>query len=180
MDVMVAQSAGFCYGVKRAVDMARGHSAPGKTLRDAGQHYPQCQRGGGAGGTGDAQRRNPGRRSCPAKRWSSAPTGRKKRFLKAGGAGRPVRQRYLPQCAAYPAACGPGPGGGEDAPYHRRAPSPGGHGCGQLVGSVGNPAGTGRAGKMAGGGRKPPGFTPNGGGTNYLCTNNLGKVLKKF
>ena len=23
MDVMVAQSAGFCYGVKRAVDMAR-------------------------------------------------------------------------------------------------------------------------------------------------------------
>ncbi len=55
------------------------------------------------------------------------------------------------------------------------SPSPGGHGCGQLVGSVGNPAGTGRAGKMAGGGRKPPGFTPNGGGTNYLCTNNLGK-----
>ena len=30
MDVMVAQSAGFCYGVKRAVDMARSTAREGK------------------------------------------------------------------------------------------------------------------------------------------------------
>lgn len=40
MKLILAKSAGFCYGVRRAVELAE-RPPPGRPLRDAGLHHPQ-------------------------------------------------------------------------------------------------------------------------------------------
>lgn len=124
MDVMVAQSAGFCYGVKRAVDMARDTAHRGEPCVMLGSIIHNANVVAELEALG-MRKAESWQEVLPGETVVIRSHGEKKEvFEKLEELGRPVRQRYLPQCAAYPTACGPGPGGGEDAPYHRRAPSP--------------------------------------------------------
>ena len=63
---------------------------------------------------------------------------------------------------------------------YRGAAPPGGAGGGQLVGAVGDSAGAPGAGKLAQRGAFPPEYAPYGGGSNHLCTGNLGKFQRNF
>ena len=179
MQVMVAESAGFCYGVKRAVDMAREtakkcrHSVMlGSIIHNANVV---------------AELEALGMRKVDS--WDQVRPGETV-VIRSHGERKEVFERLAAMGAAcvnatcpnvlHSAAGGEGPGGGENAPDYRGDAPSGGTGGGQLVGAVGDSAGAPGAGKLAQRGAFPPEYAPYSDGSNHLCTGNLGKFQRNF
>lgn len=129
MPVIQAKSAGFCYGVRRAVELAEktaretgGCVMLGSIIHNANVVARLEQLGARQVDSPDAVRPR-GHGDHPLPRGDPAGAGA------AGGHGGPVRQRHLSQRSAHPAYRVPGRSGRAHSPGHRRAPSPGGHGA---------------------------------------------------
>ena len=130
--VILAKSAGFCYGVRRAVDLAR------KTAVESGGCWMLGDLIHNANVVGELADAGV-RKTTEPETLGAGDTvvirshGELKRVLDGLEAGGGLCQRHLPQCVPDPKTGGPGRAGGPPGRHHRGAPSSGGHGTCQLV-----------------------------------------------
>lgn len=143
-EVRVAKSAGFCYGVERAVKLAEetarekgGCAMLGSIIHNV--HVVAELEALGARQVDSVEEVRPGETVIIRSHGE-----RKEVFDRLEQLGARVRQRHLSQRTADPAAGGAGRPGGAYPPYHWGASASGGHGCGQLVGSQRHLSGAGR------------------------------------
>ena len=139
MQVILAKSAGFCYGVERAVEHGGG-DCPGDggcvMLGSIIHNANVVAAAGGAGGAGRRIRREQVR---PGDTVIIRSHGETQAGLGRGwrSMGAQLRERHLSQRAAHSAAGGAGRARSGRSPHHHRGAAPsGGHGRGQLVRSA--------------------------------------------
>lgn len=149
MPVILAKSAGFCYGVERAVKLAEqtarekgGCVMLGSIIHNA--HVVRELEALGARQADDVPQIQPGETVIIRSHGE-----RKQVYEATDGYRRGHRGRHLSQRAAHPAAGGPGRGGGAHPPRHRRAAPSGGYRRGQLGGGFRHRGRAAGAGKMA-------------------------------
>ena len=128
MSVELARSAGFCFGVDRAVSTVYRLLEEGKPAATLGPIIHNPSAGGGPGGPRGAGGLLPGGDAPGSRAGHPLPRGAPEHRGPAGGARHPLCGRHLPLCEKNSRPGPPGRGGGEALPPLRRRRPPGGAG----------------------------------------------------